>query len=88
MEGKHTDAASDIAVQLDAPERELRWNLARVLGLMKAPEALDALAECAVDGDEFVAAWCVWAQCQIRGDSSGDVCRRPNMDLTNGKPAP
>ncbi len=79
-------AVAALAPLLTAQEPELRWNVARALGHLAHPDALPALLACAGDSNKFVAAWCVWSRCRI--ETPDDSCRKPNMNLTNGKPAP
>lgn len=83
------EEAPDLVPALTAgfadPTPEVRWNVARVLGVMRVAEARPALALCLSDPDKFVVAWCRWADCKITGSNG---CRKPNMSLVNGKPAP
>ena len=72
------------AALTDADEK-VRWNVARVIGLLGVPSGRDGLKACQSDPNKFVAAWCVWSSCVL---ADGPDCRRPNMNLTNGKPAP
>lgn len=83
VEGGEVEAIPDIVALLSEPQRELRWNAARVLGHLGHAGARPALEACREDGDELVAAWCVWAVCELDG---GD-CERPVMDLTLGEGA-
>jgi HEAT repeat protein len=66
-------------------EREMRWNVARILGIRGNAEALGALSKCQLDIDPFVAAWCAWSSCKLE---NGDGCKKPNMDLRDGKTGP
>lgn len=65
---------------------EVRWNMAELLGKIEHPRSIPDLEKCTVDPDKFVAAWCHWAICRIQ--KPDDQCKEPNMDMTNGEPAP
>jgi HEAT repeat protein len=66
-------------------ERGVRWNVAKILGFHGNAQAMLALTACVVDSDLFVAAWCKWAGCKLRQDAG---CKKPNMDLRDGKTGP
>jgi hypothetical protein len=78
-------AVGPLAALLTDPDEKIRWNAARALGLLGAPESAASLKTCASDANKFVAAWCRWSTCKVTG---GADCKRPNMDLLNGEPAP
>ncbi len=81
----HALAVEVLTGMLGRPERELRWNAAKALGLRKEAAARPRLEACRSDADAFVAAWCAWGSCVIGGPGN---CREPNMDLTEGKTGP
>ncbi len=66
-------------------ERGVRWNVAKILGSHGNAEAMPVLTACEADSDLFVAAWCKWAGCKLRRDTG---CKKPNMDLRDGKTGP
>jgi hypothetical protein len=77
-------AVNAIVPRLTSPDEKVRWNMARVLGMLAHEAATPALTTCKNDPNEFVAAWCTWSLCRIAG---GD-CKKPNMDVGSGQPAP
>ena len=79
------NAVPALVAALADPAPEVRWNVARILGYLRAEPARAALGRCESDADKFVAAWCRWSVCKLDGRPD---CHRPNMNLTNGKPAP
>jgi len=70
---------------LKDPERGVRWNVAKILGSHGNAEAMPTLTACEADSDLFVAAWCKWAGCKLQRDAG---CKKPNMDLRDGKTGP
>ncbi len=78
-------ARAAITAQLSHERHEARWNMAKLLGKMEHPKSIPDLEPCTRDNNKFVAAWCEWAICRIKKKSA---CKEPNMDLTNGEPAP
>ena len=85
LEEEAFDQWPALAAQLADPDPAIRWNMAKVLGKMGEPAAIELLTQCVGDSDAFVAAWCKWAVCKLDG---GADCSEPNMDLTEGKPGP
>ena len=77
-------AVTAILPLLASADEKVRWNMARVLGMLAHPAARPALTACSTDANEFVAAWCKWSNCRI---DEGD-CNKPNMDVGSGDPAP
>lgn len=76
-----------VAALLKDPQREMRWNAAKTLGLSRQPEAIPVLDACTEDPDVFVAAWCTWGLCRAKGGEK-NACREPNMDLSRGRKGP
>lgn len=70
---------------LGDPRPEIRWNTAYALMKHGDAEATDVLKKCVNDHDKYVAAWCQYALCKLLSQTN---CKKPNMNLTNGKPAP
>lgn len=66
-------------------ERGVRWNVAKILGSYGNAQAMASLTACVTDSDLFVAAWCQWAGCKLRRDVE---CKKPNMDLRDGRTGP
>jgi len=64
---------------------EVRWNAAAAV--LKNSDASGAamLEQCINDTNKFVAAWCRYGRCKLLAQSN---CDKPNMNLTNGRPAP
>ncbi len=85
LEERAYDKTDKLVEQLSAKDRKMRWNIAKILGIMGDPDTRPALQTCLDDSDAFVRAWCGWAICQI--DKTPD-CAVPNMDLTEGKRGP
>ncbi|MBT9558166.1 MAG: HEAT repeat domain-containing protein [Myxococcales bacterium] len=77
-------AVEAILPLLASPDEKVRWNMARVLGMLAHEDATPVLTTCKSDPNEFVAAWCTWSLCRI----SGGDCKKPNMDVGSGDPAP
>ena len=83
--GERNIALTAMTPLLADPDEKIRWNGARTIGLLGLPEGVPVVEKCLVDANKFVAAWCAWAKCKL---GPGKGCAKPNMDLTNGKPAP